>query len=130
MEFHAIAGPLFYRIANDQLPSTTEATGETTSESSHLAANLNGLQPNDLINMDNAKEIDVYTERRSVRDDIKATAMLKRNGPFRWSSASADLQDVNHNGHPDVWNFGAVSPRWAWTHESDDDHHSAQQKML
>lgn len=114
MEFHAIAGPLFYRSGQ---PLSTDTPIESTSESSHSPHNLNDHQLDDLIDMDQAAEIDVYAERRSVRDDIKATSMLKRNGPFRWS-ASADLKDVDHKGHPDVWNFEAVSPQWAWTHES------------
>lgn len=116
MEFHAFAGPLFYRSSIPQTPSTDAAVDSTT-EPSHSANNLSEFESDDLIDMDKAAEIDVYAERRSVRDDIRATAMLKRNGPFRWS-ASVNLKDVDHKGHPDVWNFEAVSPQWAWTHES------------
>lgn len=119
VEFRAIAGPLFYRSSNNDRPhsTSTDASTDSATDSSHSALNnlSENLPPGDLIDMGRATEIDMYAERRSVRDDIKATAMLKQNGPFRWS-ASANLKDVDHNGHPDVWNFEAVSPQWAWTH--------------
>lgn len=107
MEFHAKAGPIFYR--------STDAK-HTSTESSHFDNIL--VEPHqsvDLIDMDRAAEIELYADRRSARDDIKATALLKRNGPFQWS-ALGNFKDVDHRGHPDTWNFDAVSPQWAWLH--------------
>lgn len=112
MEFKAIAGPLFYRRNVTSTSTSGDIGTEEVSSESSRSPELEP-RPDDSIDVSLATEIDFYSERRSVRDDIRAAALLKANGPFRWSAAPG-LKDVDHNGHPDEWNFKAVSPKWAW----------------
>lgn len=108
MEFRAIAGPLYYnnKLQHNQLQ---QAQNEQIQSKQVAKTEL----PNG--NVDQLSEIELFGDRRTVRDDIRATAMMKSNGPFKWSKS--DL-DVEHNGHPDVWNFQHVSPKWAWKHDT------------
>lgn len=109
MEFRAIAGPLYYnnKVQHSQLhkEQNEQNQGEKTVKSSNTDPKL----------VDELSEIELFAERRMVRDDIRANAMLKTNGPFKWSKSELD---VEHNGHPDVWNFQHVSPKWAWKHDT------------
>lgn len=114
MEFRAIAGPLYYnnKIQHNQLQQEQNEQNQ-----------LNQVDKSDagIINtnaqlVDELSEIELFAERRMVRDDIRANAMLKANGPFKWSRSV--VLDEEHNGHPDVWNFKHFSPKWAWKHDT------------
>lgn len=110
MEFRAIAGPLYYnnKIQHKQLQKEQNEQNEV--EKSDMASINTDSQL-----VDDLSEIELFAERRMVRDDIRANAMLKTNGPFKWSNSELD---VGHNGHPDTWNFQHVSPKWAWKHDT------------
>lgn len=129
--FRAFAGPLYYTTAT-MVPTTTTAapiTAEPVNGETHTAemakkervATSDGdagqsktTHADDEIDEHRLSEIDVYAERRPVRDDMRATAMLRsKRGPFRWSQMN-DLA-VGHSGQPDVFDFEPVSPHWAWT---------------
>lgn len=107
MEFRAIAGPLYYnnKIQHNELQQDQNEQNEV--KKSDIAK--------DPQQVDELSEIELFAERRMVRDDIRANAMLKTNGPFKWSKSELD---VKHHGHPDVWNFKHVSPKWAWKHDT------------
>lgn len=98
VEFRAISGPLFYNTPNNQ----------------KLVISSQLLHDESLVDDDQLSEFDMFTERRSARDDIRAIAKTKTNGPFKWSNTKLD---ATHSGHPDVWNFEHVSPTWAWQFE-------------
>lgn len=129
MVFRALAGPVYYK---PQATTTTVAdTTATTSTSSTTQPLIDEAINNDnkddkshdddddsLVNDDGQlEEIDVFSERRLVRGDFRAAAMVNSNGPFRWSNAKVNHHG-EHVGHPDVWNFDAVSPTWAWKHDT------------
>lgn len=112
MEFRAISGPLYYnnKIQHNQLHQKQSEQNQQMKN----ADPINGNSEPELA-MDELGEIELFAERRIVRDDIRANAMTKLNGPFKWSKSELD---VEHNGHPDVWNFQLVSPKWAWKHDT------------
>lgn len=132
MEFRAFAGPLYYRggqaracAESDSGMTTTVRTAAdsgrsadadaSTEQPAELVAGRGNGDDNDCDVLDTGalSEIDLYEERRPARDDMRATAMLRsKHTPFRWSQT--DLA-VGHSGHPDVFDFGPVSPSWAWS---------------
>lgn len=121
--FRAFAGPLFYTTT-----ATTAAAAATTATTGATASTMTTAQPaataatapvqdGEIGEIDEHRldEIDVYAERRPVRDDMRATAMLRsKRGPFRWSQMD-EHTGVGHSGQPDVFDFEPVSPQWAWT---------------
>lgn len=111
MEFSAIAGPLYYnnKIQHNQLQQKQTEQKQQVKNADMSKSNAEKELADEL------SEIELFAERRTVRDDIRANAMAKLSGPFKWSKS--DL-DVEHNGHPDVWNFQVVSPKWAWKHDT------------
>lgn len=117
MEFRAIAGPLYYnnKIQHNQLQQEQNEQNKQLKrkDETEEVPGIN-TESSKLVD-DQLSEIELFAERRSVRDDIRANAMMKLKGPFKWSKS--DL-DVDHNGHPDVWNFKHVSPKWAWKHDT------------
>ncbi len=112
MEFEAIAGPLYYnnKLQHNQLQQ--EQMEQNRLNQVDKAVDMSSINIETQL-VDELSEIELFAERRSVRDDLKANAM-KSNKPFKWSKSELD---VEHNGHPDVWNFQRVSPRWAWKHD-------------
>lgn len=110
MEFRAIAGPLYYnsKIQHNQLKQEQNEQKQVEKTDTTIINTDSRL-------VDELSEIELFAERRTVRDDIRANAKLKTNGPFKWSKSELD---VEHNGHPDVWNFKHVSPKWAWKHDT------------
>ncbi|XP_046808483.1 putative phospholipase B-like lamina ancestor, partial [Lucilia cuprina] len=112
-DYHAFAGPVFMRLQHMQVRSIPEETSQSegTINSSILDDRLS-------VTIDDAAELaelEMITERRPVRNDMKAFAMRQSGiGPFKWSSAQSNMADIEHAGHPDEWNFGKVSPKWAW----------------
>lgn len=124
MEFRAFAGPLFYKnhakgasgASNSMTTAVTSAADSVHQPVVFVAAGSsdgNEGSGDDEVSAGALSEIDLYAERRPVRDDIRATAKLRsKHAPFRWSQT--DLA-VGHSGHPDVFDFGPVSPSWAWS---------------
>lgn len=112
MEFRAIAGPLYYnnKIQHNQLQRKQTEQIKQLKNGDTLKSRTDDKELADELG-----EIELFAERRTVRDDIRANAMAKLNGPFKWSRSELD---VEHNGHPDVWNFQVVSPKWAWKHDT------------
>lgn len=110
MEFRAIAGPLYYnnKVQHNQLQQ------EQNEQNQVEKSDVESINTDSKL-VDELSEIELFAERRIVRDDIRANAMLKVNGPFKWSNSELD---VGHDGHPDVWNFKHVSPKWAWKHDT------------
>lgn len=141
MEFRALAGPLFYNtmrskpkdtvkkivapdevnkdaitgaVTEDQLGDSTDAiTSATATEPA--AVDEDNDDDDSLVSENKMLEIDIISERRIVRDDIRAAAIQQMNGPFKWSKTKLDAE---HAGHPDLWNFDHVSPTWAWKHDT------------
>lgn len=113
MEFRAIAGPLYYnnKIQHNQLQQEQNEQNQQLKEMGKTET----TRTDDTHLVDELSEIELFAERRSIRDDMRANAMMKLNGPFKWSKSELD---VEHNGHPDVWNFQLVSPKWAWKHDT------------
>ncbi|CAD7002811.1 unnamed protein product [Ceratitis capitata] len=109
-DYHAFAGPIFIRLQHVQ---PREAV---VSESTDMASNLKDERLS--VSIDDAAqlaELERITDRRSVRDDMEAIAMREASsGPFKWSEVANHMVDVEHKGHPDEFNFGKVSPKWAW----------------
>uniref|UniRef100_A0A1B0AEW9 Phospholipase B-like n=1 Tax=Glossina pallidipes TaxID=7398 RepID=A0A1B0AEW9_GLOPL len=113
-DYHAFAGPVFIRLQHVQTRSLPAAMGYR-----------GDLAPASLIRDDRLSvvvddaaelaELQVITERRIVRDDMRAVAMSQiSSSPFKWSSVAEKMATLQHAGHPDEWNFGKVSPKWAW----------------
>lgn len=119
MEFRALAGPLFYNTKNHKKNDINiNKTIIVDQDDVETQVNQDQLKEDDdesLVTDEPLSEIDIISDRRLVRDDIRAVALLKSNGPFKWSNAQLD---VEHNGHPDIWNFEHVSPQWAWKHDT------------
>lgn len=139
MEFRALAGPLFYNTmrskiketmkpivaldevnkdaitaVEDQFGDSTDAIASATATET-AAVDEDDNDDDSLVSENEMLEIDILSERRIVRDDIRATAIQQMNGPFKWSKTKLDAE---HAGHPDVWNFEHVSPTWAWKHDT------------
>lgn len=93
-DYHAFAGPIFMRYTHNQ--NDDQLTAE-----SHVVVDL-------------TTELEVITDRRPVRNDMRAIAMRQGSGPFKWSTVAERIPGVEHEGHPDVWDFDHVSPKWAW----------------
>ncbi|XP_075163157.1 phospholipase B domain containing lamina ancestor, partial [Haematobia irritans] len=113
-DYHAFAGPVFMRLQHMQVRSIPEKSmpnPDGTINSSILDDRLS-------VTIDDAAELaemEMITERRPVRNDMRAIAMRQTGaGPFKWSSVSDKISDIEHAGHPDEWNFSKVSPKWAW----------------
>lgn len=132
MEFRALAGPLFYNtmrskqadtmapiVAPDELnkaavTAVEDKLGDST-DATPLATEITAADEDSLVSQNAMLEIDILSERRIVRDDIRAAAIQQINGPFKWSKTKLDAE---HAGHPDIWNFDHVSPTWAWKHDA------------
>lgn len=102
----------------DQLGDSTDViTSATATETVAVAEGDDDDDDDDdsLVSENEMLEIDIMSERRIVRDDIRAAAIQQMNGPFKWSKTKLDAE---HAGHPDVWNFDHVSPTWAWKHDT------------
>ncbi|XP_055909880.1 putative phospholipase B-like lamina ancestor [Eupeodes corollae] len=93
-DYHAFAGPIFMRFHHNQ-------NEDTLTSESHVVVDL-------------ATELEVITERRPVRNDMRAIAMRRGSGPFKWSTVVERIPGAEHEGHPDEWDFDHVSPKWAW----------------
>lgn len=137
MEFRALAGPLFYNTMRSKLRDTMKAivapvevtvtavedqlgNNSTDAIVSATATEKAAIDDDDddddsLVSENEMLEIDIMSERRIVRDDIRAAAIQQMNGPFKWSKTKVDAE---HAGHPDVWNFDHFSPTWAWKHDT------------
>lgn len=107
MEFHALSGPIFYNTNTVQPVNNNKAEKDPVKP-------LDDNVP--AVSNDQLSEIEIISAGRSVRDDIRAIALLKATGPFKWSNINN--LDEQHTGHPDVWNFARVSPTWAWKHDN------------
>ncbi|EDW73026.1 uncharacterized protein Dwil_GK17322 [Drosophila willistoni] len=109
-DYHAFAGPIFLRLQHNNMARSLE------DQEDQQASSMGDERLSVVIDEDsqsNLAELELITERRSVRNDMKAIAMRKiGSGPFKWSDMSQLEQD--HEGHPDEWNFDQVSPKWAW----------------
>ncbi|KAH8320211.1 hypothetical protein KR067_003581 [Drosophila pandora] len=113
-DYHAFAGPIFLRLQHVQ-PRAVE------DQSSGEAVRKDGSAPSSIgderlsVSIEDAAslaEMELITERRPVRNDMRAIAMARIGaGPFKWSQME---EDGGHMGHPDEWNFDQVSPKWAW----------------
>ncbi|XP_014087207.2 putative phospholipase B-like lamina ancestor [Bactrocera oleae] len=112
-DYHAFAGPIFIRLQHVQ---TRESVASVASESTDIASNLKDERLS--VSIDDAAqlaELERITDRRSVRNDMQAIAMREASsGPFKWSEVANHMSDVKHQGHPNEFNFGKVSPKWAW----------------
>lgn len=52
---------------------------------------------------------------RTTRHTPKPVALREVHTPFKWSSVIDEaVNRAPHEGHPDEWNFGNMSPKWAW----------------
>ncbi|XP_034104416.1 putative phospholipase B-like lamina ancestor [Drosophila albomicans] len=112
-DYKAFAGPIFLRLQHPQ-PRTPEEI-QLQAEGQAVPAAIGDERLS--VAVDDAStlaEMELITERRPVRNDMRAIAMRKiGSGPFKWSDMTSS-DDANHEGHPDEWNFDKVSPRWAW----------------
>uniref|UniRef100_A0A0K8TK86 Phospholipase B-like n=1 Tax=Tabanus bromius TaxID=304241 RepID=A0A0K8TK86_TABBR len=98
----------FYAIAGPQTPPSDKKT------SSHDSS-LNGFVSESLVlGSEDPSHLDIISEQRPVRGDIREIANLKASKTFKWSNLVNELGHIPHEGHPDVWSFGKVSPKWAW----------------
>lgn len=117
-DYHAFAGPIFLRVQHTTQQRTADSTEQTQSDQAAAPASIGDERLS--VSVDDAAalaEMELITERRPVRNDLRAIAMRKiGSGPFKWSAmVSQDHKDHgNHEGHPDEWNFDKVSPKWAW----------------
>lgn len=113
-DYHAFAGPVFMRLQHMQVRSV----GEEEPSQADDTINSYILDDRLSITIDDAaelSELEMITERRPIRNDIKAFVMRQSDiGPFKWSSAQSKMAEIEHAGHPDEWNFNKVSPKWAW----------------
>ncbi|XP_034481084.1 putative phospholipase B-like lamina ancestor [Drosophila innubila] len=111
-DYHAFAGPIFLRLQHAQARALEESEVQAD-QAAPAAIGDERLS----VTIDDAAalaEMELISERRSVRNDMRAIAMRKvGSGPFKWSDMNS-VDDGNHEGHPDEWNFDKVSPKWAW----------------
>ncbi|EDW69289.1 putative phospholipase B-like lamina ancestor [Drosophila virilis] len=113
-DYHAFAGPIFLRLQHAQARSSLEEPQLDQADQAAPAAIGDERLSVTIDDAHTLAELELITERRPVRNDMRAIAMRKiGSGPFKWSAMSV-LDDGNHEGHPDEWNFDKVSPRWAW----------------
>lgn len=110
--FQAIAGPLY----NPEVPQVTEtnasslALTHSSPSRSHLTSDDDYQNDNDNLPIDEDK---FHPRKISVREDVtSAHDATTKSYPFRWSSSNLD---ADHFGQPDMWDFEAFSPKWAWT---------------
>lgn len=113
-DYQAFAGPVFMRLQHMRVRSIDDeaaAKQEGLINSSILDDRLS-------VTIDDAAELaelEMITERRPVRSDMRAIAMRQIGaGPFKWSTVVDKMSDIEHAGQPDEWNFGKVTPKWAW----------------
>lgn len=129
MVFRALAGPVYYKQQQQQqqpppppkqqqapIESTISTTLEANNDNNDTTTTADDDDSLEALDGGQMDEIDIFSDRRLVRGDFRAAAMVNSNGPFRWSNAK--LNHHEHVGHPDVWNFEAVSPTWAWKHDT------------
>ncbi|KAH8379591.1 hypothetical protein KR009_005912 [Drosophila setifemur] len=114
-DYHAFAGPIFLRLQHVQ----PRALEDQSAESLTAAEASSSIGDERLsVSIDDAAslaELELITERRPVRNDMRAIAMRKiATGPFKWSQMNPAEEGGGHEGHPDEWNFDKVSPKWAW----------------
>lgn len=123
-EFRVLSGPLYQtssmqqqqqRYQHEQFQFENDSVLVSESVAHNVVQNNRDIN-NEFYDYDD-DDID-YIERRSIRDDLRALALMnkqklsmKNKEPFRWSKSHLNVQ---HYGHPDVWNFAAISPNWAW----------------
>lgn len=112
-DYQAFAGPVFMRLQHMQV-RTAEQVSNDADDSPVSAVGDERLT----VSIDDAAELaelEMITERRPVRNDMRAIAMRQiGSGPFKWSQASKGMASIEHEGHPDEWNFAKVAPKWAW----------------
>ncbi|XP_067644755.1 putative phospholipase B-like lamina ancestor [Eurosta solidaginis] len=120
-DYHAFAGPIFIRLQHMKPRQTLTESASLESSASVdepkvLASHLKDERLS--VSIDDAAqlaELERITERRSVRNDMHAIVMRQHSsGPFKWSGVADYITDVEHQGHPDEFNFPKVTPRWAW----------------
>ncbi|XP_037933302.1 putative phospholipase B-like lamina ancestor [Teleopsis dalmanni] len=114
-DYHAFAGPIFLRVQRTQSNDVADNTAVRVQEQSDVTSSLKDDRLS--VSIEDASELaelEMITEKRSVRNDMQAIAMQRiGNGPFKWSDMSSKLS-IEHEGHPNEWNFEKVSPKWAW----------------
>jgi len=118
-DFHAFAGPVFLRFQHVQPRALEDETGQNGDGTGGAppAASMGDERLSVSIEDADSRlaEMELITERRPVRNDMRAIAMRKiGSGPFKWSQMSPVEEGGGHEGHPDEWNFDKVSPKWAW----------------
>lgn len=116
-DYHAIAGPIFMRLQHIPQKKTNIAVGEISNSNADSAMPSALMDERLSVSIDDAaemSELEMITEKRPVRNDMRALAMLRQMGPFKWSEVTDKISGIEHAGHPDEWNFGKVSPKWAW----------------
>lgn len=112
-DYHAFAGPVYMRLQHMQ--SRSVAQEEPLSEGTINASIRDDRLSITIDDAAELAELEMITERRPVRNDLRAIAMRQTgSGPFKWSSVAEKMAAVEHSGHPDEWNFDKVSPKWAW----------------
>ncbi|KAH8406810.1 hypothetical protein KR222_004224 [Zaprionus bogoriensis] len=114
-DYQAFAGPIFLRVQHAQ-PRTADETATQAQSDQAVPAAIGDERFS--VTIDDAAapaELELITERRPVRNDLRAIAMRRiGSGPFKWSDMVSQDDHGNHEGHPDEWNFDKVSPKWAW----------------
>ncbi|TDG52711.1 hypothetical protein AWZ03_000944 [Drosophila navojoa] len=120
-DYHAFAGPIFMRLQHAHARSLEEPHVQVAADQAERADQAAPAAMGDerlSVTIDDAAalaELELITERRPVRNDMRAIAMRRiGSGPFKWSEMSGVDDGNNHEGHPDEWNFDKVSPKWAW----------------
>lgn len=117
-DYHAFAGPIFMRLQHVSPPRS--ANGAAVTKAVDVAdSTVSAVGDERLtVTIDDAAELaelELITERRPVRNDMRALVMRQMgHGPFKWSEATRHMESVEHEGHPDEWDFDKVAPHWAW----------------
>ncbi|KAH8386119.1 hypothetical protein KR200_005735, partial [Drosophila serrata] len=110
-DYHAFAGPIFLRLQHVQ-PRALEDQNENGEATAAIGDERLSVSIDDAASL---AEMELITERRPVRNDMRAIAMRRiGSGPFKWSQMSPAEEVGGHEGHPDEWNFDRFSPKWAW----------------
>ncbi|BFF97453.1 putative phospholipase B-like lamina ancestor [Drosophila madeirensis] len=118
-DYHAFAGPIFLRLQHVQPRALDEDSQEDHQQQQQQDQGVPSSIGDERLSVtiDDAAslaEMELITERRPVRNDMRAIAMRRTgSGPFKWSDMNP-IEDGGHEGQPDEWNFDKVSPKWAW----------------
>ncbi|KAH8269961.1 hypothetical protein KR018_000851 [Drosophila ironensis] len=111
-DYHAFAGPIFLRLQHVQPRDLEDLSPQETDSPSAIGDERLSVSIDDAASL---AEMELISERRPVRNDMRAIAMRKiGTGPFKWSQMTPVEEGGGHEGHPDEWNFDKVSPKWAW----------------